>query len=160
MPSSRGSSPARDRTCVSYISCIGRWVLYCRPGSPLSSIPHLKMVKVECWTIIQKVIREILFWVLSGSWYHECNIWIFFLEGRHEVYLAWSQFPDPGIEPSPRQWKCWILTTRPLGSSQYLIFKGIRKTRLYPRMIYCRRWIFPPVPLRVMASPRCVKLNK
>ena len=28
MPSSRESSPSRDQTCVSYISCIGRWVLY------------------------------------------------------------------------------------------------------------------------------------
>ena len=28
MPSSRGSSPPRDLTHVSYISCIGRWVLY------------------------------------------------------------------------------------------------------------------------------------
>ena len=26
MPSSRGSSQPRDRTCISYISCIGRWV--------------------------------------------------------------------------------------------------------------------------------------
>ena len=28
MPSSRGSSWPRDRTCISYISCIGRQVLY------------------------------------------------------------------------------------------------------------------------------------
>ena len=28
MPSSRGSSLPRDRTCVSYVSYIGRWVLY------------------------------------------------------------------------------------------------------------------------------------
>ena len=28
MPSSRGSSWPRDWTCVSYVSCIGRWVLY------------------------------------------------------------------------------------------------------------------------------------
>ena len=28
MPSSRGSSPPRDRTHVSYVSCIGRRVLY------------------------------------------------------------------------------------------------------------------------------------
>ena len=28
MPSSRGSSSPRDRTCVSYVSCIGRQVLY------------------------------------------------------------------------------------------------------------------------------------
>ena len=27
MPSSRGSSQPRDRTCVSYVSSIGRWVL-------------------------------------------------------------------------------------------------------------------------------------
>ena len=27
MPSSSGSSRARDRTCICYISCIGRWVL-------------------------------------------------------------------------------------------------------------------------------------
>ena len=26
--SSRGSSPLRDQTCISYVSCIGRWVLY------------------------------------------------------------------------------------------------------------------------------------
>ena len=36
MPSSRGSSPPRDQTHVSYISCIGRQVLYpwCHLGSP------------------------------------------------------------------------------------------------------------------------------
>ena len=28
MPPSRGSSQPRDWTCVSYVSCIGRWVLY------------------------------------------------------------------------------------------------------------------------------------
>ena len=27
-PSSRGSSQPRDWTCISYVSCIGRWVLY------------------------------------------------------------------------------------------------------------------------------------
>ena len=36
VPSSRGSSQPRDRTCISYISCIGRQVLYhkCHMGSP------------------------------------------------------------------------------------------------------------------------------
>ena len=28
MPSSRGSSRPRDRTCVFYVSCVGRWVPY------------------------------------------------------------------------------------------------------------------------------------
>ena len=38
MPSSRGSSPPRDRTQVSYVSCIGRQVLYhqLQLGSPSS----------------------------------------------------------------------------------------------------------------------------
>jgi len=37
MPSSRGSSQPRDQTLVSYISCIGRWVLYysCHLESPI-----------------------------------------------------------------------------------------------------------------------------
>ena len=40
MLSSRGSSRPRDRTCVSYISCIGRWVLYYERhlGSPKATI--------------------------------------------------------------------------------------------------------------------------
>ena len=28
VPSSRGSSPPRDQTLFSYLSCIGRWILY------------------------------------------------------------------------------------------------------------------------------------
>ena len=37
VPSSRGSSPPSDQTCVSYISCIGRQVLYhqCHLGRPI-----------------------------------------------------------------------------------------------------------------------------
>ena len=36
MPSSRGSFQPRDQTRVSYVSCVGRWVLYyqCHLGSP------------------------------------------------------------------------------------------------------------------------------
>ena len=36
MPSSKGSSQLKDQTCVSYISCTGRGVLYleCHLGSP------------------------------------------------------------------------------------------------------------------------------
>ena len=30
MPSSRGSSQPRDQSRVSYVSCIGRWILYHR----------------------------------------------------------------------------------------------------------------------------------
>ena len=40
LPSSRGSSQARDRTCISFVTCIGSWVLYhwCHLGSPQISI--------------------------------------------------------------------------------------------------------------------------
>ena len=42
VPSSRGSSPPRDRTCVPYVSCIGRWVLHheCHLGSPTPWCSH------------------------------------------------------------------------------------------------------------------------
>ena len=40
MPFSRGSSQSRHQTCVSYVSCIGRWVLYHwrHVGSPIQLI--------------------------------------------------------------------------------------------------------------------------
>ena len=36
MTSSKGSSQPRDGTHISYVSCIGRWILYhwCHLGSP------------------------------------------------------------------------------------------------------------------------------
>ena len=37
---SRGSSQPRDQTCISYISCIGRWVLY--------NWCHLRSIILEC----------------------------------------------------------------------------------------------------------------
>ena len=46
MPSSRGSSRSRDWTCVSYVSCFGRQVLYRErhPGSTSSSHMALKSI--------------------------------------------------------------------------------------------------------------------
>ena len=39
MPFSRGYSQPRDQACASYISCIGRWVLYCQHHlGPLRSL--------------------------------------------------------------------------------------------------------------------------
>ena len=45
MPSSRGSSPPRDRTHVSWLSCIGRRVLdhHCHPGGPPPP-PHASFI--------------------------------------------------------------------------------------------------------------------
>ena len=47
IPSTRGSFPPRDRTHVSYISCISKWALYhsCHPGC------HLIMSSVSCLSI-------------------------------------------------------------------------------------------------------------
>ena len=42
MPSSRGSSSPRDRTHISYVSCMGRWVLYHKRhlGTPKGTTEH------------------------------------------------------------------------------------------------------------------------
>ena len=42
MPSSRGSSWPRDRTCISYVSCVGRQVLnpLAPPGKPRKYLEH------------------------------------------------------------------------------------------------------------------------
>ena len=44
LPSSRGSSSPRDRTCISYVSCTGRRVLYhqCHLGSPRKVTTRLR----------------------------------------------------------------------------------------------------------------------
>ena len=49
MPSSRGYSRPRDWTRVSYISCIGRRILYheCHLGSPLSLVSELILSRAE-----------------------------------------------------------------------------------------------------------------
>ena len=52
MPSSRGSSQPRDRTCISYVSCIGRWVLNHKHhlGSP--------MIKMGLFNILWVLLRD------------------------------------------------------------------------------------------------------
>ena len=66
---SRGSSPPRDRTCASYVSCIGRQVLYhqCHLGSPLrpwvsylTSLCFIFLICIKliraCGVVVNKVI--------------------------------------------------------------------------------------------------------
>ena len=43
MPFFRGSSPSRDQTCISYVSCIGRWALY---RSAIREA-HIKAVRIS-----------------------------------------------------------------------------------------------------------------
>ena len=50
MPFCRGSSWPRDRSCVSYVSCIGRQVLdhKCHLESPLVSLADLLLLDFQC----------------------------------------------------------------------------------------------------------------
>lgn len=57
-----------------------------------SSIPlHFKVMKMEFILLIKNQKRNLLFRVLSGLWYHECSIWLFFKIIRLE------KLNDPGM---------------------------------------------------------------
>ena len=78
MPSSGGSSQPRDRTFISYVSCLGRWVLY--HYHHLVSPPKSESVS-------HSVVSDSL-----GSSVHEI------LQAR---ILQWVPFPSPGDLPDP-----------------------------------------------------------
>ena len=50
---SKGSSRPRDRNCISYVSCIGRWVLYQynHLGSPTIHIIFLQICQLEVFSV-------------------------------------------------------------------------------------------------------------
>ena len=54
VPSSRGPSPCRDGTCISYVSCVGRHIPYhwCHLGSPLMA--YNPLIKVTVHTAMNK----------------------------------------------------------------------------------------------------------
>ena len=60
MPSSRGSSPPRDWTHVSFISCIGRWVLYTRASweAPFTTQSFRKCLPSQGCLYLSKMLRE------------------------------------------------------------------------------------------------------
>ena len=62
MTSSRGSSWPRDLTGISYISCMGRWVLYHYHylGSPHPCMTIGKTISLTIWTFVGKVISLLL----------------------------------------------------------------------------------------------------
>ena len=64
MPSSRGSSQPKDQTRISYVSCIGRWVLYhqCHLGSPHTSLCFPKSIHLEIW---QTWTKQLAVWVIK-----------------------------------------------------------------------------------------------
>ena len=55
MPSSRGSSQPRDRTCVSYVSCLGSWVLYSYYPNSVSRNKIISHKNME----LQKSIKDL-----------------------------------------------------------------------------------------------------
>ena len=52
---SRGSSWPRDWTCISCVSCIGRWVLYqlSHPRSPLVCVYSVSSLSIHCWWMLR-----------------------------------------------------------------------------------------------------------
>ena len=46
--------------------------------------------------------------------YTDWKVVLFFC---HTMQLSGSQFPDQGLNPSPQEWKCWVLTTGLPGNS-------------------------------------------
>ena len=52
MSSSRGSSPPRDRTCVSYVSCTGTQVLYHWSSLGSSKTPRFKHLALMNWPFL------------------------------------------------------------------------------------------------------------
>ena len=59
-PSSRGSSRPWDRTCISYVSCTGRWVLYHQHhlGSPRSTLNAHCVLHEIFTTLYYKTLRH------------------------------------------------------------------------------------------------------
>ena len=50
--SSRGSSKPRDQTCISFISCVGRWILYhCATWEALVLVTKSCLTLATPWTI-------------------------------------------------------------------------------------------------------------
>ena len=126
MPSSRWSSQPRDQTHVSYVSCIGRPVLYhkCHLGSPIYfrytpesgiarsySGPSLvaQMVRNNPETWVQSLGQEnslenkmathssILAWRIPARWTEESGG----LHTLHGVAKSWTQLSDFLFHSSP-----------------------------------------------------------
>ena len=64
---------------------------------------------------------------------------LFFLPWPRRKWLEGSQFPWPGIERRPQQWKHWILTTRPPGNSikeSIFLNKGTQPLPIGGKMVF------------------------
>ena len=59
MPSSRGSSRSKDRTSVSYVSCIGRWVLTRSATWEASTIQSSQVLNTGLLTLNHKFFSSV-----------------------------------------------------------------------------------------------------
>ena len=83
MPSSRGSSWLRGWTQVSWISCIGRWILYTVPRGEIGILQTLVVMKYQSWEAVA-IIR--------------CFLWLYRQKLREvKEGQPLSQFPNPGL---------------------------------------------------------------
>ena len=68
-PSVKGSSPSRDQTHISYVSCIGRQVLYhyCHLGNPTESIPKvfISQFVLGCFSCFSHVQLFLTLWPIA-----------------------------------------------------------------------------------------------
>ena len=104
---SRGSSQHKDRTCVSYVSCIGRWILY--------NCAACEAQTCNTWPFTMKLVvnlrheRGIFFhlqWVRLLSivmasqmprWWKQCHVptgLLSFLEISSTVFFPWGWMLD------------------------------------------------------------------
>ena len=81
--SSRGSSQPRDRTCVCYISCIGRQVLYHQHllGNPALSLAPIKSLFLKSIHLEKRNTRlpypsSFLLAILSSTWLSSLAPWL------------------------------------------------------------------------------------
>ena len=103
---SRGSSLPRDQTCISWVSCVGRWILYhCTTWEALL-MPHLSGIIPDlsfCDWFISLSIRSSRFihvvaygsisFFLNSEWYSIVYIYhILFTHSSLEGYLACFHF--------------------------------------------------------------------
>ena len=100
MPSSRGSSWPRERTCVFYISCISKWVLY-HLGSPKLILQNTKRLTENEFTITKrKSSVQFSHTVMSGS------LW------PHGLQIARPPWPSPTprvySNSCPLSWRCHL----------------------------------------------------
>ena len=92
MPSSRGSSQPRDRTCISYVSCISRQILYyqCHLGSPLCSTGnYIQYLIIYSGNKSEKsILISISIWITMLYLKHSNSTILQFLIKRgHKIFL-------------------------------------------------------------------------